>query len=247
MKCFIVILSSAMLLLAGCATTPVGNAASVSPVGIVSIVSNDSVEWNDARQEERNSQKDLLGLFVKGAAKNSNDGEFTSLFSGADELITFAEKVMRDKLSLKGLVVMEPSRVLGTVAYQNSDNNNRLIQLLNMKTTPKEYHVLNAIDRRLIQSIATETGLNHQLAFDFAFKTEMTNGLGRTGSCKAQVRIVATIYDKDGKVVARRNVCVTSKDHIGVVAGVYNVPEMKRLFDDAINAACQSFVDSYVA
>ncbi|GHV29177.1 hypothetical protein AGMMS4952_14490 [Spirochaetia bacterium] len=198
------------------------------PLGIITVVSNHNVYWED----EDPDASELL--------KTTKDPEKTRTLK-ADTLITDAEAILRQSFFDAGLSApASKEQVTESGAYANAKrrrewNNKKIV-------TADGYAPVDYRDKNFAAALAKETGVKAGIYIAFDFSKAMATGIGKTGNFRAQLYMTAIIVDETGRVLYRKNHFVSSDERIPVKLRAFNENELLDLFRSNIAEACYLFI-----
>jgi len=222
-----------VVLFAGCATTNVvQKSGAVSPLGVVAITSAHDIGWYG----EQKKSGGLLGNIIEKAV-DKKTGE------NAEQLIVDIEKRLRDTLAMKGVNVIEPSKIQGSDAYQKAKADKLLSS--GGVITPSGYKIVNAQNKDLMAQLAKSVGLKSGLYAGIAFDKMMDTGVEKNGTAAAAVTLNVILVDEKGKAVLQKSFFGKSTKTFAIVGGVYKPSDLMSLFPEAADAACRKFADSF--
>jgi len=222
--------------LTGCATS--GKAALVAnndPIALVSMVSNLDIHWKD---EEPISPKST-NFISKRKLRADPDMAITMT---AEELIIKAEKLFRDSMAESKLInLAENEKVIFSTAYKNARLNKLHVDWEKVK--PENFRLINFRDKNFFPALAKETGIKRSMFVEFYFTTEMASGVGKLGTCRADLQMMVLIMNEQGKTIYRKTIPGWSGSTTKVISGAYSRSDMMSLFESAIDEACLEFLD----
>ena len=202
------------------------------------MVSNLDINW---KGEEPVNPKNIDALSKRALRKNPG----RAITAKADELIITAEKIFRNAMAGSGVInLAEKEPVISSGAYQNAQISRRYVNF--GKITPENYRLIDYRDKAFFPALAQETGFQRSMFVEFEFTTDMANGLGKSGTCRADLEMTVLILDARGKILYRKVVPAWSRETVKVLAGAYPLTEMMGLFSAAIDEACFNFLDFLV-
>jgi hypothetical protein len=202
------------------------------PMGIVAVVSNSNIYWND--EDPTSSSR---------PGKNENP-EKTKV-SKADVLIDDAEAILRQTFVDLGISNMATKeKITESQAYRNAP----LLHAWNNKHTLSAagYRPVNYKDKNFAAALTAETEIKAGIYISFDFAKEMTSGIGKTGTFQALVTMKAIVVDEKGKIVYNKSRLVISDDKIRVSLRAFNQEEMLDLFRSTLANACYLFLQEFV-
>jgi secreted trypsin-like serine protease len=204
------------------------------PLGIVTVVSNYNIYWDDEDPGASNSPK-----------KNENP-EKTQV-SRADTLITDAEAILRQSFSGAGITAVAPKdRITGSQAYANAKrrrvwNNENIV-------IAEGYEPIDYGDKKFAAALAEETGVKAGIYIAFDFSKAMTSGIGKlSGNFRVQLYMKVIIVDEKGQILYRKNRYVSGDERIRVSRRAFNQNELLDLFRSNIANACYLFIQEFAA
>jgi len=212
--------------------------AQKDPIALVSIVSNQDINWKD----EGSTDPNTAGLLQKRALRADTD---MAIITGADELINTADGLIREALTNSGVInLAEKETVLNSQAYANARLNRFQVSRSQDILKPNNYRYIDIGDKKFPQALESETGIQRSMFVELNFTKSMATGIGKIGSCRANVDMTVTILDALGKTLYKTTVSVGSSDSIKVSNAVYSQSGMIGLLESAITDACDEFLDN---
>ena len=208
-------------------------------IALVSIISNGDINWKgEASIDERN-----LGPLVQRALR-ADPG--MAVVTRADELINSAEQLIRYAMDGSGIILLaDKEAVLGSKAYGEAKQN-RLQEVRGRsgeKVKPEGYRFIDYRDKNFAASLVEETGIRRTMYVEFTFSKAMAAGVGKIGSCRAEVDMSVMILDSQGKNLYKKTYSLGSRGTTKASNGVYSQAEMLSLLESAITDACYDFLD----
>ncbi|WP_232616724.1 hypothetical protein [Treponema primitia] len=207
------------------------NLSSHLPMGVVTVLSNYNIYWDDEDPGSSNRP-----------TKNENP-EKTKV-SRADVLITDAEAILMQSFADVGITAIVPKdQITGSQAYAKAKRNS----LWNNKgfTLANGYDPINYRDKNFALALAEETGVKAGVYIVFDFSKNMSFGIGKTGYFRAQLYMQVIVVDETGRILYKRNRVVTSDNRIRVSHRTFNEPELLDLFRSTIANACYLFIQEF--
>jgi hypothetical protein len=201
------------------------------PLGIVTVLSNYNIYWDD---EDPGSSNRL---------RKDETPEKTRV-SRADTLINDAEAILMQSFADVGITALVPKEeIIESQAYANAKRN-RLWN--NSKTAlAGEYEPINYRDKDFAAALAAETGVKAGIYIVFDFSKSMTSGVGKTGRFRAQMYMKVIVVDETGRILYKRDHFVASDDSIRVSFRAFNQEELLDLFRSTIANACYLFIHEF--
>jgi hypothetical protein len=108
---------------------------------------------------------------------------------------------------------------------------------------PKGYRFINSSDKTFAEKLAAETGINSSMFIEFEFTKAMTSGIGKSGSCRAEVSMRVTMKNALGQTIRLKTYFAVGFENTKVSSGVYSQSELMNLFREAIANVCNVFLD----
>ncbi|MFP3040898.1 hypothetical protein LQZ19_03645 [Treponema primitia] len=208
------------------------NLSSNLPLGVITVLSNYNIYWDDEDPGSSNHPK-----------KNENP-EKTKV-SRADVLITDAEAILMQSFDDVGVTTIVPKeQITGSQAYAKAKRHSRW----NKKgfTIANGYDPINFRDKNFALALAKETGVKAGVYVIFDFSKSMSSGIGKTGYFQAQVYMQVIVVDETGRILYKKNRVVTSDNRIRVFHRTFNEQELLDLFRSTIANACYLFIQEFV-
>ncbi|GHV77886.1 hypothetical protein AGMMS49942_27070 [Spirochaetia bacterium] len=239
MKSPIIKLTGAVIVLGlcmGCASFGRQKAGDLSPhlpVGIVTVVSNYNIYWDD-------EDPDAAELF-----KKTKDPEKTRA-SSADGLINDAEAILRQSLAGAGVTALvSKEQVTGSRAYANAKRKSQWKS--KSMVIADGYEPVDYGDKKFAAALAEETGVKAGIYVVFDFSKSMATGIGKTGNFRVQLDMTVIIIDENGQTLYKKNRFVSSDERIRVTLRAFNRNELLDLFRSNIAEACYLFIQEFAA
>lgn len=217
------------VVLVGCASTgSVKKVSDVSPMGIVSVMSNNDITWYG---EEKKS-KGILGNLVEKKIDKA-------IGENGEALLPSAEKALFEACKKNTIQMIDSSKILNSKEYQNAkedklSKNSGLI-------VPVGYRYITNKDTALLKQLVKNTNMKSGLYVYFGFQKNMSTGVTKNGVAKACVTMNVVLVDVNGKPIRQKSYFASSKDTFTIVGGVYKPDSLMALFPDAINQVCEKF------
>jgi len=233
----IVLFSVALVFLgAGCATP--GRElllTDVRPIALVSVVSNLDINW----QGQEPVNPNLAGSSTRRAIRADPD---LTLVSNAEELITTAERLIRESMTASGnlIILAERDTVLHSRAYREAELDTRRMNREHIM--PAGYRLVSPRDRAFPPALAAETDIQRSMFIDFTFTKSMRSGFARTGNASADVDMRVLILDDTGRTMYSRTFSLSSRGRLSVSNGMYSHSALMALFESAIIDASFEFL-----
>jgi hypothetical protein len=203
------------------------------PVGIVTVVSNYNIYWDD-------EDPDTSELFKKTKDPEKMRG------SNAGALINDAEAILRQSFVGAGITaVVSQEQITGSKAYANAKRkrewNNK------SKVIADGYGPVDYGDKNFAAALAEETGVKAGIYVVFDFSKVMATGIGKTGNFRAQLNMTVIIVDETGQILYKKNRFESSDERIQVRLRAFNENELLDLFRSNIANACHLFILEFAA
>ena len=231
-----IILSSLLICLgAGCASS--GKTLLLTQretIALVSIVANDDINWKGEESIDPNTTI----FFTNRNLRNDPD---KTIISKTDALMESAEMLIRETLAGSVINLAERRSVLQSKAYLEAQLNK--YQINRKQNKPKDFRFIDHRDKNFFSALAAETGIQRTMFVDFNLTKSMKSGVGKFGSCQAEVEAVFIILDVQGKTIIRKKIELGSLSVIDVSGGVYSHSELMSVFESTIIDACYEFLD----
>jgi hypothetical protein len=223
-------------LCAGCASLGYQRETDLSshlPLGIVTVLSNYNIYWDDEDIGSSNRPK-------------KNETPEKTRVSRADKLILDAEAILQQSFADAGITeVVSKDTIIKSQAYKDAK---RRFLWNNKRTVFAEgYEPINYGDKKFAVALAEETGVKAGVYIIFDFSKAMASGIGKSGTFRAQVNMTVIIVDSTGKILYMRDRFVTSADKIQVSFRYFNEAELIDIFRSTIANACYLFIQEFVA
>ena len=220
---------------AGCAST--GKAellAQKGPIALISVVSNEDINWKD----EAPTNPSSIGPLVRRKLRTDPD---LAVITRADELINIAESIVRNTMAVSEQInLAEKETVLNSRAYQDAKTkkypNRDMVK-------PENFRFTDYRDKIFPPALAAETGIQLSLYVEFNFTKFIYTGLSLFGTCRANVEMTVIIVDANGKILYRKTNTAASESTTKVTNGIYSQPELIELFRESISDACHIFLE----
>jgi hypothetical protein len=207
------------------------NLSSHLPLGVVTLLSNYNIYWDDEDPGSSNRPQ-------------KNETPERTRVSRADMLIADAEAILQQCFADAGISAIVPkSVIIKSQAYKNAKR--RMAWDNNRTVLAEGYEPVSYGDKNFAAALAEETGVKAGLYFVFDFSKAMASGIGRSGTFRAQVYMQVVVVDATGKILYKRDRFVTSGDKIPVSYGYFNRDELIDLFRSAIANACYLFIQEF--
>jgi hypothetical protein len=133
--------------------------------------------------------------------------------------------------------------VINAVAYQNAKTDKIAVKAGFIQ--PKDYRLVDVRDTAFAQSLAREIGAQGTLFLEFTFFKQMSTGMGKNGTMRAQVQMLATLIDTNGKAYFQKVYVASSKDTIGVVMEVYDTDKFMDMIPPIITTVIEQFTEDF--
>ena len=240
-KMLLCITAASLLLLSACGGFPRARTRDFSahaPLALVTVVSNQDIYWYG--ENAFGSNNPLVTNIVRDQFGLRRAERETVRISDASELINEAEQMLRMVLSESDVFrLVDRELVINSASYiaAGSDTPRRARQI-----AAQGYRFIDHNDRQFAARLSQELGVNSLLFVTFDFNKEMASGFGKTGTCRARVRMETVLVDSSGRRLFRDEFNTISSDRISVRNGTYYHDEMIDLLREAIGEACLRFI-----
>ena len=219
----------------GCASS--GKAtllANKDPIALVSVVSNEDVNWKD--EEIKNPA--TIGPLIRRKLNSDPD---LAVITKADEIIVMAENIIRDSIAASPKINLAVKEIaLNSRAYQDA----KIKKYPNRDVIkPEEYRFPDYRDKIFASALAAETGIQRSMHVEFNFTKSVYSGLFLYGTCRANVEMTVIIVDEKGKVLYRRTNTVPGGSSTRITNGIYSQSELKELFRESLSDVCYLFLE----
>ena len=239
------ITAASLLLLSACGGLPRARTRDFSahaPLALVTVVSNQDIYWYGENIFGSSNDAMVTTLVREQFGFGSGRERQTVRISDASELINEAEQMLTMVLSESGVFgLVDRELVLNSASYiaAGSDTPRRR----NVRQVAAQgYRFIEHNDRQFAARLSQELGVNSLLFVTFDFNKDMASGLGKTGTCRARVRMEAVLVDSSGRRLFRDEINTFSVDRISVRNGTYYQEELMYLLREAIGEACLRFI-----
>jgi hypothetical protein len=223
-----------MGLCAGCAGLGYQRETDLSshlPLGVVTVLSNYNIYWDDEDPGTSNNPK-------------KNETPERTRISRADALISDAAAILQQSFADAGITAVVPkSAIIESQAYKNAKrksiwNNARTV-------LAKGYEPVDYRDKNFAVSLAEETGVKAGIYIIFDFSKTMASGIGKSGTFRAQVYMTVVVMEATGKILYKKNWFVSSDGKIPVSSRYFNEAELIDIFRSTIANACYLFIQEF--
>ena len=202
---------------------------------MVSVVSNGIINWQD---EEPIKPEAPVGFLTARSLRTDPD---LAISTRADGLISTAEVMFRSAMSGSPVInLAERDAVLFSRAYQDARVQRRQISL--EMALPAGYKLIDTRDRNFFSALARETGLQRSMIVEFDLTKAMISGLGKNGNFRAELTMIVTVLDAQGRAIFRDSYSLSSDDTIRAAEGVYSESGLIGLFEPVIGDAYRKFL-----
>ncbi|MDX9800781.1 MAG: hypothetical protein RBT69_05530 [Spirochaetia bacterium] len=216
-------------ILVGCSTTgSLKKGSEISPSGLISIMSNKDITWYGEKEESSS----VLGYLI-----NKKADEITG--ENAINLLSNAEKTLRDALSKNDVEVIDPFVIINSEIYLSAKED--ILLKASGFVVPDGYRYLTNKDSGLVKKICHSTGIKSCLYIDFQFQKKKFSGMQKNAVARAYVTMNAVLLDSNGKIIFQNSYNASSKETFAIVGGIYNPDSLMSLFPDVINQVCEKF------
>ena len=232
---FIPVFAAMLLSIAGCATSDKRIIFGGSPIAIVSMVTNNDINWKD---------EDSFSAFVAGRAIRrvmESDPDQT-MTTSADTFIDVIESDVRSILDMSPFLTLVPAETVHGSSVYNIARSNPLHEKENL-ITPPGYRYTYYRDSKFFPSFAAETGITKTLFITFEIGKEMASGIAKFGNGRATVTMTVMLKDERGKTLFHKIYNSFSREKTKVTGGRYSQSEMQSLILSAIGDACYDLLD----
>jgi hypothetical protein len=203
------------------------------PLGIVTVLSNYNIYWDDEDP---------------GASNRPRKGETPekTRVSRADVLIDDAEAILMQSFADVGITALVPKEtIIESRAYANAKryrpwNNKGMIPA-------RGYQPVSYRDKEFAAALAAETGVKAGVYIAFDFSKSMASGVGKTGTFRTQLNMKVIVVDDTGRILYKRDRFVASDDSIRVSFRAFNQEELLDLFRSTVASACYLFIQEFAS
>ena len=228
---FIVIL----FVLANCATAGGKDLFGGSPIAVVSLVSNQDINWKD----EAKSDLRLTSRSQRRAMQGDSD---QTLVSEADLFIDETGQVIFSVMETSPFISFAPKAdVLNAVSYKNAPS--YYVQEKAEMAKPAGFRYINFRDKKFLSEFAAETGADKMLFINLNITKFMASGIGKNGSFRVSAVMSVMLKDERGKTLFNKSYEALSRDSSKVSNGMYSESELERMILMTVEDACYYFLD----
>jgi hypothetical protein len=208
----------------------------LDPIALVSVVSNEDINWRD----EEPTDPGLLSSLLSRRMKDDPD---LGIITKANELINTAEILFRSATASSDLInLADKETVLNSHAYREAQINKYQVYKENVK--PESYRLIDYRDKNFSSALARETGIQRSMFLEFDFTKFMAGGIGKNGQCRSSVVMNVIIKDANGKNIYKKKFTMWSTYSISVSAGAYSQSGLHELFESTLDKIYSEFLGS---
>jgi hypothetical protein len=219
----------------GCVSSGKAIVEQKDPIALVSVISNRDINWKG----EEPTNPNVFSIFGNRVLQDDPD---MTLVSYTDELINTAEMLFRNAINASPIInLAEKETVLSSRAYREARTNE---PARNTKVIPANFRFVNSRDKNFPTALVGETGISRVMFIEFDFTKSMRSGIGKiSGEGRAEVDMNVLIKDSKGKTLYNKVFSSWSMNTIKVTGGAYSQTGLMELFEEAINNACNDFLN----
>lgn len=224
----------------GCATTGRRAFLDGTPIALVSVASNGSINWKG----EGTLKPNRAG---KGIRRALRADELWVVASKTDDIMDEIEEIIWGILqeSPQGFSQLIPLVPKETVINSRSYKEARINSGQHKKNmvTPAGYRLIDYNDKNFNAAFAEETGVEKTLYLTLNLYKDMIGGVGKSGNYKVRAGLTAMFRDSQGKRLFEKNYEGVSTARGKVTAGSYSQDEMFDLVRSALIEVTYRFMD----
>ena len=219
---------------AGCATMDRSELFGRSPIALVSVVSNNEVNW-------KGEGPFSPVMITRATRRTMQDNPDLVYNTTADAFIDEIEESIRTTLEKSPHITFASKEtVLHSRSYSEAKPFN---YVKNEITMPSGYRYINSRDKNYLAASYRENGTSNHLFITLQLEKEMSSGFSKNGSFRIIVQMTVLLKDESGKTLFNKNYTVYSRDHANVSGGLYSEFEIRKMLLTSIQDACYYLID----
>ena len=224
--------------LSACSSVPKSKIFGESPIALVSIVSNDEINWKD----EGPINPNIITRSTRRAMEEDPDKAF---MTKAADIMGDIESVIRATMSASPYVNFAPKEtVFDSVSYEEARLNSHHEKA--EMAQPDGFRFINFRDKNFMKSFYGETGLNKFMFITLDLTKNMSGGFSKFGNFRAIINMSVMLKDDRGRTLFNKKYEVYSRTQGKVSGGIYSHSEFADMLLEAIQDACYNLLDDIV-
>jgi hypothetical protein len=158
-------------------------------------------------------------------------------------IIQGVDPLLCDAFTRRNIAFVDKPAVISAAAYQNAKLDKYASKAGFVQ--PADYRLVGATDAAFTQNLARETGAQGTLFLQFTILKQMATGMGKNGTMRAQVQMLATMVDSSGKTYFQKVYAASSKDTIGVALEIYDMDKFMDMIPPVITEVIEQFTEEF--
>lgn len=226
--------------LTGCASAKI-EPESVSPLAVITVAGNSTLPWYVLKDgKEPSANKGLLQNTINSKFRQE-DPEILSSYNRLD----YAEDALRRILpDVAGIEVLDRETVLSSKSYKQMSSG--LFSAMNTTITADGYKDLRSPDKYLMGKLCKETGANGCIVLEFEFFKKAVSGSLINGEGAPHVKMLAKLYNSDGKEIKYKTYTATGAETVKVKAKKYDQDELISYYPAVIDQLITQFAMEFL-
>jgi hypothetical protein len=180
---------------------------------------------------------------INKTANKAQNSSLSALLSRTDVIVQDIDPLLCDAFTRRNIPFVAKPAVISTAAYQNAKPG-KYASMAGF-VQPKDYRLVDVSDTAFTQNLARETGAQGTLFLEFTILKQMSTGLGKNGTMRAQVQMLATMVDSSGKTYFQKVYAASSKDTIGVALEIYDTDKFMDMIPSVMTEVIEQFTEEF--